>query len=87
MIKDKLLITQENFRSVLKILNFEDSGDVYTKHFLNTESILKVNFKKHELIYPEDKGFVINERQTCNFSSNENFVVLYEIINNDNKIG
>lgn len=35
---------------------------------------LEVNFSKEEIIYPD--GIVINERQTCNFSSNENFVVL-----------
>lgn len=28
-----------------------------------------------ELIYPENKGLKINERQTCRFNANENFVV------------
>jgi len=36
------------------------------------------------LIYPENKGFTVNERQTCNFKSNENFVVfecVYKLLN------
>ncbi len=36
------------------------------------------------MIYPENKGFTVNERQTCNFKSNENFVVfecVYKLLN------
>jgi len=39
-------------------------------------AILEVNFTKKEITYPEAAGLVINERQTCNFDANENFVVL-----------
>lgn len=35
---------------------------------------LTVDWKKGEISYPDD--LVINERQTCNFSADENFVVL-----------
>ena len=35
-----------------------------------------MNFTKKEITYPEAAGLVINERQTCNFDANENFVVL-----------
>ena len=31
--------------------------------------------KNETLVYPEDQGLVVNERQTCNFSAPENFVV------------
>ena len=42
---------------------------------MDTDTYLKVDFKTEKLIYPEDKGFTINEKQTCNFEQNENFVV------------
>ncbi|MCK9562097.1 MAG: restriction endonuclease subunit S [Bacteroidales bacterium] len=67
------MITKDNFKNLLSILNFTESNQVYIKQFDNFE--LKADFKKQELVYPEDKGLKINERQTCNFSSNENFVV------------
>ncbi|AMC10221.1 hypothetical protein Lupro_02670 [Lutibacter profundi] len=35
-----------------------------------------MDFKKGAITYPENKGLKINERQTCNLKSNENFVVL-----------
>lgn len=31
---------------------------------------------RQEIRYPEAQGLLVNERQTCNFSANENFVVL-----------
>lgn len=68
------MITQENFINVLNVLKFEQNGQIWTKTFANNR-YLKVDFAKKELIYPEDLGLVVNERQTCNFSSPENFVV------------
>ena len=47
---------------------------VFTKNPL-VKADLKVDFANQKLTYPEDKGLKVNERQTCNFSSNENFVV------------
>jgi len=69
------MINQENFKSILISLGFEQDKNVLSKFFPHTEGILKVDFHNKELIYPEDHGLVINERQTCNFSQNENFVV------------
>ncbi len=67
------MITQENFPKLLDYLQFNRNDKVYTKSFGYTD--LKVDFSKQEIIYPEEKGLKVNERQTCNFSSNENFVV------------
>ena len=69
------MITQENFKSVLLSLDFQENKSIFSKSFPHTEGILKVDFNKKELIYPEDHGLIINERQTCNFSQYENFVV------------
>ena len=67
------MITKNNFKDVLKTLGFKAEGHIFQKSI--GEADLKVNFDKQEMIYPEDKGLKVNERQTCNFSKDENFVV------------
>ena len=69
-------INKENFKSVLKSLDFNNDGNVYSKKFEDFDCYLKVDFNKGEIIYPQKQGLKINERQTCNLKSNENFVVL-----------
>ena len=68
------MIDKSNFKDVLRFLDFEENGDIFIHRYDNS-AYLKVDFNKKELIYPEDKGLTVNERQTCNFSQNENFVV------------
>ena len=67
------MITKENFKSLLKTLSFAEEDNIFKKSF--SEADLIVDFDKQTIIYPENKGLKVNERQTCNFSSNENFVV------------
>lgn len=73
------MITIDNFRDVLPALGFQQPGDSFEKHFPAFDRKLAIDFAKRMLIYPEKTpntdGITINERQTCNFSSNENFVV------------
>lgn len=69
------MITKDNLKDLLQNLGFSENGNVYIKHFANHDCELAVDFKKGELLYPQSKGLKINERQTCNFSSAENFVV------------
>lgn len=69
------MIHKENIKDLLVTLGFEVEKNVYSKHFPQGDFSLKADFNKNELMYPEDKGFIINERQTCNFASDENFVV------------
>ena len=69
------MIHKENIKDLLVTLGFEVEKNVYSKHFPQGDFYLKADFNKNELMYPEDKGFIINERQTCNFASDENFVV------------
>lgn len=69
------MITKNNFKDLLTQLGFSSKGDTFSKKFKETDAYLKVDFKAEKLIYPEDKGFTINEKQTCNFKQNENFVV------------
>jgi len=75
------MFTEQNFRDALQKMGFSKDTDsnFYFKKFEN-DVYLKVDFDRKELIYPEDKGLKINERQTCNFSANENFVV-FECVN------
>ena len=67
------MITKTNFKDVLKTLGFTVEDNTFQKSIGETD--LKVDFGKQRLIYPEGKGLKVNERQTCNFSQNENFVV------------
>ncbi len=69
------MINKDNFQQVLLALGFNANGSVFNKAFPALDTQVSVDFEKGVLIYPEDKGLKINERQTCNFASNENFVV------------
>lgn len=66
------MLTQENLPELLHLLGFAKKGSIYRKAFGG--AAMEVNFTKKEISYPE--GLVINERQSCNFEFNENFVVL-----------
>ncbi|AYP23501.1 N-6 DNA methylase [Pantoea agglomerans] len=67
------MLTQDNLADLLHVLSFEKKGSIYRKAF--GAAVLEVNFTNKEIIYPEAAGLTINERQTCNFEANENFVV------------
>ena len=69
------MITKTNFKDVLKTLGFTSEGNTFQKSIGEADLNASVDFDKKEIIYPEDKGLKVNERQTCNFSQNENFVV------------
>ena len=69
------MITKDNLHNLLLSLSFEKNGHQYSKQFADSEIYLKVDVDKNLLIYPEAQGLKIWERQTCNFSANENFVV------------
>lgn len=66
------MITAQTLPDLLTLLNFNQHGNIWTKTF-NETTLLQVDFDNKTLIYPKD--LKINEKQTCNFSSNENFVV------------
>jgi type I restriction enzyme M protein len=67
------MLTKDNFKNLLLFLDFTETSGVYSKHFAEGNFYLKADFDKSELVYPD--ALTVNERQTCNFSSNENFVV------------
>lgn len=69
------MITIANFKDLLLQLGFSQEGNVFSKDFPMVDAYLRADFDKRELIYPEDKGLIVHERQICNFSKNENFVV------------
>lgn len=67
------MITKDTFPQLLESLGFTKRKTTYSKTF--GAATLYVETARQEIIYPEDQGFIVNERQTCNFSKNENFVV------------
>lgn len=68
------MITLDNLSLLLDQLGFTQIGNKHSKTI--GDATLTVNRKKGEISYPEAQGLAINERQTCNLSSDENFVVL-----------
>jgi type I restriction-modification system DNA methylase subunit/restriction endonuclease S subunit len=78
------MITKDNFKKVLEFLGFKEENNIFSKKFESQDCELKADFQNEILIYPENKGFTVNERQTCNFKANENFVVfesVYKLLN------
>jgi type I restriction-modification system DNA methylase subunit/restriction endonuclease S subunit len=69
------MIDKANFREVLKKLGFTEHDNVLTRNYSALNTSLMVDFLNEKIIYPEKKKLIVNERQTCNFSQNENFVV------------
>lgn len=70
------MITLNNIKELLLFLGYNNIEDRYIYHFEEFDCNIEVDFKNNKILYPEDKGLVVNERQTCNLSDNENFVVL-----------
>jgi type I restriction-modification system DNA methylase subunit len=68
------MLTEANLRSALESLGFEWESDSVLSTTVRGFR-MAADFDQRLLIYPESDGLVVNERQTCNFSSNENFVV------------
>ncbi len=69
------MIDNNNFKQLLQYLGFSENNHIFSKNFPSGNFYLKVDFQKEQIMYPEDQGFKVHERQTCNFSSDENFVV------------
>lgn len=70
------MITIDNLKQMLFTLGYEEDGNILSYHFKDFDCDITVNFNTKKIYYPENKGLIINERQTCNLSDNENFVVL-----------
>lgn len=68
------MLNKDNFKALLKHLGFNEKDNIFSKNF-KSGSYLSADFTKEKLQYPEADGLKINERQTCNFSSEENAVV------------
>lgn len=69
------MITISIFEKVLETLGFINENNIYTKHFDNVDCDVSVDFDKKKLIYPTEKGFIVNDGTTSNFEHPENFVV------------
>ncbi len=76
------MINKDNIKDLLLCLNFkkeEKKGkmfeNIYSKFFPDLDCSLKIDFERKKIIYPEEKGLIINGDFTCNLTSNENYVV------------
>lgn len=60
--------------------NFDYATNKYSKYYAAIDTTVEVDAKAEKLIYPEDKGFIVNDKTTSNFDHPENFVV-FECVN------
>jgi len=72
------MITAENLSEVLLKIGFvkEKGKNIFSKNYSVFGCSVKVDFDNKKIIYPVEKGFVVNDTTTCNFEKKENFVVL-----------
>ena len=70
------MITKGNIKSVIEAIGFNKTeiGNFYTKAY--DTCAVSVDFDNNRIIYPEAKGFKVNDKTTSNFEHPENFVVL-----------
>ena len=68
------MITKENLPKVLECLGFEKQGDIYSKHYNESNCDIIVDFANERIEYPSNLDTGANT--TTNFSQEENFVVL-----------
>lgn len=70
------MIQLNNLKEVLAKIGFvKDSIGEYYKRIYDT-CIVTVDFDNKKILYPEDKGLIVNDKTTSNFEHPENFVVL-----------
>lgn len=70
------MIQLENLKEVLNHIGFiRESMGEYFKREYNTCTVA-VDFDNKKIIYPENKGLIVNDKTTSNFEHPENFVVL-----------
>lgn len=67
------MITKDTLPQLLSTLGFTQRKGIFSKAF--GAAVLAVDTARETIIYPEAQGLTVNEKQTCNFSANENFVV------------
>ena len=71
------MITKDNLCDLLEAMEYrEGTTGVYEKRYSDFECSITVDCNKELIIYPEEKGFQVNDHTTSNFDENENFVVL-----------
>ena len=75
------MIDKKSLKKLLEILKYStENGILYEKQYSEFGCSIYVDFSSQKIVYPEDKGFVVNDKTTCNFDHPENFVV-FECIN------
>lgn len=72
------MIARENLELALLAMGYtkDVSGSCYTKVWPDSNASISVDLYSEKIFYPISAGFKVNVATTCNFSDNENFVVL-----------
>lgn len=81
------MIDKKSLKKLLEILKYStENGILYEKQYSEFGCSIYVDFSSQKIVYPEDKGFVVNDKTTCNFDHPENFVVFECIQLNDKDV-
>lgn len=70
------MILKNDIEKLLNSMGYVKYDDVYKKDYNDLNCSLIVDVRNEKIIYPEERGFKITRKTTCNFSEPENFVVL-----------
>lgn len=73
------MIEPTNFRAMLAHLGYQTDeqsvSDIMRRPFAEGAFEIAIDFSNELITYPEDQGFKVHQRQTCNFSAAEDAVV------------
>ena len=70
-------MTKDNIQELLRLLEFEQDGNVFSKRYENINEPLKVDIGGDGHIYYRECGISIGRETTCNLLEPENLVVLH----------
>lgn len=71
------MITISNFKSLLRMIGFEENENVFEKKYPSFPCIMRVDFVAEKLIYPQE---IKGRKRNDGFNKDENFVV-FECVN------
>ena len=72
--KVQIMENKQTLRDLIELLEFKKVNEYLYSYSFDDKTQIRVDFKEERIDYPTEMR--VNERQTCNFSQSENFVVL-----------
>ena len=67
------MINKDNFKAMLKYLNFEEKGSIFTKNFEGNGNYMNVYFTLKQIEYPDISGLQLMK---CKLTISQNLKIL-----------